>query len=261
MTRTGEPRLAVTASWISILCSFVLSATTWVALAELAGFSHRTSWAMVGVVDAYVVSALVLWTMSTNRELAAFARKNTYAAAIIGVVVQSGYHGATVETGSPADAWKVPLALAIGAIPPAFAALGIHMRSLGLIAKRTGTDTAKLTAGLLELSLIHAAADTAATVMAERAATAAATARVAELELALAAATVAPEPEPVVTVDPVTPAAAATPAQRPAAAVSGTRARVLAWLADNPGASAQKIVAEFGVSERTAFRYLAARTA
>src|SRR5688572_1759064 len=95
---TVEPKLAKRASWVSILCSFVLSAETWVKLAELAGFTGtlkmgvtlpiigdtlRTSWAMVGVVDAYVISALVLWTFTTNRELAAFARKNTYAAALV----------------------------------------------------------------------------------------------------------------------------------------------------------------------------------
>jgi hypothetical protein len=95
-----EPKLAKRASWVSILCSFVLSAETWVRLAELAGFTGtltipgadialRTAWAMVGVVDAYVISALVLWTFTTNRELAGFARKNTYAAALVGVAAQA----------------------------------------------------------------------------------------------------------------------------------------------------------------------------
>ena len=37
--RTGEPRLASIASWAVLAASFGLSATTWIELAELAGFT------------------------------------------------------------------------------------------------------------------------------------------------------------------------------------------------------------------------------
>lgn len=287
--RNIEPKLAKRASWISILCSFVLSAETWVKLAELAGFTGtlrlsgfglevtlRTSWAMVGVVDAYVISALVLWTLSTNKDLAAFARKNTYAAALVGVAAQSIYHGATAFLAGAAIVLVV-LSVVMGAIPPMFAALGIHMRAKGLMATRTGTDSEKLTAGLLSLSLIHAAAVTADTVSALRAelaltqeTLAAVTAPRATVTRAVTA-TVIPVSAPPVDTD----SAVTIPddireltefrADRPhnVGARATVKAAAMAWLADNAGDSsdsvlADKLVTLFGVSLRTGFRHVKA---
>lgn len=241
-----EPKLAVRASWVSILCSFVLSADTWVKLAELAGFSPRVSWAMVGVVDAYVISALVLWTFTTNKELARFARKNTYCAALVGVAAQAGYHG--WQAGARhAAVIVVALAIVIGAIPPAFAAVGIHMRSIGVMAARTGTDTDKLTAGLLSLSLMHGAADTAIKLSALRTELAAMTA---------ARVTPAVTPDTAKLLSAVSVMRAETDTDRPASRLIGTskRSERLSWLADNPTAGVADIVLHFGVTERTAFR-------
>lgn len=235
-----EPKLAKRASWISILCSFVLSADTWIKLAEMAGFSHRVSWAMVGVVDAYVISALVLWTFTTNKELATFARKNTYAAALVGVAAQAGYHGWGAYAQRAAIV-VVILAVVIGAIPPAFAALGIHMRSIGVLAARTGTDTDKLTAGLLSLSLMHGAAD--------------AVIKLSALRAELADMTAARDSAPA-TVTPVAVSSTGTvTVDKPARRVSDSkRSERQAYLTDNPTAGVAELVLHFGVSERTAFR-------
>jgi len=266
---TVEPKLAKRASWVSILCSFVLSAETWVRLAELAGYTGkitvsvpgvtseltlRTSWAMVGVVDAYVISALVLWTFSSNRTLASFARKNTYAAALVGVAAQSLYHGATQALAGAAIVLVV-LSVVMGAIPPAFAALGIHMRSIGVVAARTGTATDKITAGLLPLSLIHAAAATASTNQELRA------------ELALTRETLAAVTAPRVatggrgalTVDTDAGPVATVPTKR-----ASVKAAALKWLDDNASVAtsdsvlADKVASLFDVSLSTGWRYVRA---
>jgi hypothetical protein len=140
--RTGESPLAAVAAWAVLVASFGLSAATWVALAELAGFTGHLSgrtpfgtvtialaWLMPVTVDGYVVSALVLWMSPVPADIAAFAKKNTYAAASVGVAAQSAYHCLTVlsATHSP---WRGVLAAVVGAIPPAGAALTVHMRAL-----------------------------------------------------------------------------------------------------------------------------------
>src|SRR5256885_14405259 len=90
--RTGEPRLASVASWAVLAASFGLSAATWIALGELAGFRGvvlvpfadiraHLSWLMPVVVDGYVVVALVLWMAPVPTRVAQFARRNTYGAA------------------------------------------------------------------------------------------------------------------------------------------------------------------------------------
>lgn len=260
---TIEPKMAVRASWVSILCSFVLSADTWVKLAEMAGFSHRVSWAMVGVVDAYVISALVLWTFTTNRELASFARKNTYAAALVGVAAQAGYHG--WQAGARGAAVIVIiLSIVVGALPPLFAAVGIHMRSIGLLAARTGVNSDKMTAGLLSLSLIHAAADTALTVTAElsvlRAELSRRTAELSMTEELLSTLTADSKPISAPPVDTDTPVVAPVTVKRSSAK---RQAEALTWLADNAGDSApavlaKKVMERFGVSLATAYRYVRA---
>jgi predicted membrane-bound spermidine synthase len=271
---TVEPKLAKRASWISILCSFVLSAETWVKLAELAGFTGtlhvtgtdvtlRTSWAMVGVVDAYVVGALVLWTFTTNKELARFARKNTYAAALVGVAAQAGYHGWQAIDRNAA-VMVVVLSIVVGALPPLFAAVGIHMRSIGLLAARTGIDSDKMTAGLLSLSLIHAAADTQARVTSQlvtlRAELSQRTAELAATEALVSTLTAdSREARPVSAppADTDTPVVAPVTVKRSSAK---RQAEALTWLADNAGDSAlgvlaQKVSERFGVSLATGYRY------
>ena len=115
---TGEPRLASVASWAVLAASFGLSATTWVALAVLAGFTGTLSvfdvtlhlaWLMPVAVDGYVVVALVLWMSPVPAPVAAFARKNTYGAAGIGVLAQGAYH--LLHTASTTDeGWRIGLA-------------------------------------------------------------------------------------------------------------------------------------------------------
>jgi hypothetical protein len=138
--RTGEPRLASVASWAVLVASFGLSASTWIALARLAGFTNTLSvpgfgvtlamaWLMPVAVDGYVVVALVLWMAPVPAKVAAFARKNTYGAAGIGIAAQSAYHLLfTLSTTN--QAWRVVLAAIVGALPPAVAGLAVHMRAL-----------------------------------------------------------------------------------------------------------------------------------
>ncbi|MFC0527245.1 hypothetical protein [Phytohabitans kaempferiae] len=135
---TGEPRLASVASWAVLAASFGLSATTWVALAVLAGFTATASlfgltlhmaWLMPVAVDGYVVVALVLWMSPVPEKVAKFAKWNTYGAAGIGIAAQSAYH--LLHTASITDeVWRVVLAAIVGALPPAVAGLAVHMRAL-----------------------------------------------------------------------------------------------------------------------------------
>ena len=143
-TRSGEPRLAAIASWAVLAASFGLSAATWIALAQLAGFTDTLhlpvldvtvglAWLMPIAVDGYVVVALVLWMAPVPARVAHFAKVNTYAAAAIGVAAQSAYHALTVWSAQPADhreAWRAVLAAIVGALPPAVAGLAVHMRAL-----------------------------------------------------------------------------------------------------------------------------------
>ncbi|MBX7264788.1 hypothetical protein KIF24_01100 [Micromonospora sp. Llam7] len=136
----GEPRLASIASWAVLVASFGLSAATWIALAELAGFTDRITvpgtsvrlalaWLMPIAVDGYVVVALVLWMAPVPARVAAFAKKNTYGAAGIGIAAQSAYH--LLDTMSTnGELWRVVLAAIVGALPPAVAGLAVHMRAL-----------------------------------------------------------------------------------------------------------------------------------
>lgn len=140
--RSGEPRLAAVASWAVLAASFGLSAATWIALAELAGFTDTITvlgvtvglaWLMPIAVDGYVVVALVLWMSPVPHRVAQFAKVNTYAAAGIGVIAQSAYHAFTVWSAQPADhreIWRAVLAAVVGALPPAVAGLAVHMRAL-----------------------------------------------------------------------------------------------------------------------------------
>jgi hypothetical protein len=138
--RTGEPRLAAVASWAVLVASFALSASTWIAMATLAGFTDtatlplidvtvRVAWLMPVAVDGYVVVALVLWMSSVPALVAEFAKKNTYGAAGIGIVAQSAYHLLATQSVTH-QLWRVVLAATVGALPPAVAALAVHMRAL-----------------------------------------------------------------------------------------------------------------------------------
>jgi outer membrane biosynthesis protein TonB len=136
----GEPRLASIASWAVLVASFGLSASTWITLAELAGFTARITipgtsvslalaWLMPIAVDGYVVVALVLWMAPVPARVAAFAKKNTYGAAGIGIAAQSAYH--LLQTNANTDeTWRVAMAAIVGALPPAVAGLAVHMRAL-----------------------------------------------------------------------------------------------------------------------------------
>lgn len=147
---TGEPRLASIASWAVLAASFALSASTWIALAALAGFTGtatvpgidvtlRVAWLMPIAVDGYVVVALVLWMSDVPASVAEFAKRNTYGAAGIGIVAQSAYHLLSTLSATN-QGWRVALAAIVGALPPAVAALAVHMRAL--IRRETSTVAA-----------------------------------------------------------------------------------------------------------------------
>jgi hypothetical protein len=169
---TGEPRLAAFASWAVLFASFGLSASTWIALANMAGFTgHLTTptpfgpivfalaWLMPIAVDGYVVTALVLWTAPVPPNIAAFARKNTYAAASVGVFAQSAFHSLTIlsATDSP---WRSIMSALVGALPPGVAALAVHMRAL---VRREGsrTNTQPITVRRTPAAPVHLPAPTA----------------------------------------------------------------------------------------------------
>ncbi len=126
---TGEPRTAGLVTWLVLGASFGLSASTWIALAVLAGFDPRLAPLMPVAVDGYVVVALLLWMAPVPAKVASFARANTYAAAGIGVAAQSAYHGLT-QWSVTGVVWRAAMATVVGALPPAVAALSVHMRSL-----------------------------------------------------------------------------------------------------------------------------------
>jgi hypothetical protein len=130
--RTGEP---VVTTWAVLIASFALSATTWVAIAELAGFTQtlgpfRFAWLMPVTVDGYVVVSLITWMAPVPEQVARFARKNTYAAATVGVIAQSAFHGFLIWTSTGGVVWRTVLAAVAGMLPPAGAALSVHMRAL-----------------------------------------------------------------------------------------------------------------------------------
>src|SRR3954463_5161663 len=124
--RTGEPRLAAIASWAVLAASFALSASTWIAMAILAGFTGtatlpvidvtlRVAWLMPVAIDGYVVVALVLWMSPVPATVAEFAKKNTYGAAGIGIAAQSAYHLLAIQSETN-QVWRVVLAAIVRAL-------------------------------------------------------------------------------------------------------------------------------------------------
>ena len=157
---TGEPRLASFASWAVLAASFALSAATWIDLARLAGFSHRLdlhvvaadlAWLMPVAVDGYVVVALVLWMSPVPAAVASFAKRNTYAAAGIGIAAQSVYHALLTATTPDSRAWHAVFAAVVGALPPAVAGLAVHMRAL---IRRHATKPAATTSDTAETTSV-----------------------------------------------------------------------------------------------------------
>jgi hypothetical protein len=125
---TRESRLGITASWVSLLGSFVLSFATWVALGQLTGYG-KLAFCLALCVDGYIVSALVTWMAPVSDKIATVAKVNTWIAAVIGVTAQSAYHGLTIWT-QTGTAWRAVLATAVGALPPLGAAGSVHMRAM-----------------------------------------------------------------------------------------------------------------------------------
>jgi hypothetical protein len=123
-----------------LTASFGLSASTWIALARLAGFTTTLTipttgvtlamaWLMPVCVDGYVVVALVLWMAPVPATVARFAKRNTYGAAGVSIMAQSAYH-LLFTLSAHQQVWRVVLAAIVGAVPPAFAGLAVHMRAL-----------------------------------------------------------------------------------------------------------------------------------
>jgi hypothetical protein len=125
---TRESRLGITASWVSLLGSFVLSFATWVALGQLTGYG-TLAFCLALCVDGYIVSALVTWMAPVSDKIATVAKVNTWIAAVIGVTAQSAYHGLTIWTQTESH-WRAVLATAVGALPPLGAAGSVHMRAM-----------------------------------------------------------------------------------------------------------------------------------
>lgn len=175
--RTGDSRLASVSLWAVLVSGFGLSASTWIALALLAGFDGqvtvptmsgwtvtlRLAWLMPVAIDGYVVTALVLWMAPVPARVAAFAKKNTYGAAGGGVIAQAAYHCLTTWSTTGA-VWRATLAMLVGAAPPLVSALAVHMRAL--IRRESGrmdvpvTDTpASGSSNTSADTAVHAAAD------------------------------------------------------------------------------------------------------
>jgi len=135
----GEPRLAAVGSWAVLGAAFGLSASTWIALARLAGLTGQSgigsatvdlAWLMPVAVDGHLVVSLVLWLAPVAERVRHFAKVNTYGAAGVGIVAQSAYHLAMTATGVGVPGWRTAMAAAVGALPPTVAALAVHMRAL-----------------------------------------------------------------------------------------------------------------------------------
>jgi hypothetical protein len=149
----GESRLTSVASWAVLTASFGLSASTWIALGTLAGFTDhltigtftlRLAWLMPFVVDGYVVVALTLWMAPVPARVAKFAMWNTYLAAGIGVVAQSAYHALITWTDTQV-AWRTVMAAVVGALVPAVAGAAVHMRALNHRESETTTTASSRT--------------------------------------------------------------------------------------------------------------------
>lgn len=147
--RGKMPRSIGAFMWAVILASFGMSATTWIALAVLAGFTeHATlavpfrgdvlhiplhlSWLMPIVVDGYVVVALLTWMAPVPPDVAKFAQQNTYGAAGLGTVTQSAFHAWLGWQLSGGKVIAALLAAVIGTLAPAAAAGVIHLRTIVL---------------------------------------------------------------------------------------------------------------------------------
>ncbi len=87
------------------------------------------AFALALCVDGYIVCALVTWLSPVSERVARFARWNMYAAAGIGVLAQSAYHGASVYAATH-TIWRAVLATVVGALPLLFSALSVHLRGL-----------------------------------------------------------------------------------------------------------------------------------
>jgi hypothetical protein len=123
--------------WLVILATFGLSAQTWIDLARIAtftqsatikGFEIQLAWLMPVAVDGYVIVALMLWLADVDEKLARFAKWNTYSGAGFGVLAQSAFHAFKVSQDPKSQAWQIAIALSVGAVPPLFSAISIHMR-------------------------------------------------------------------------------------------------------------------------------------
>jgi hypothetical protein len=163
----GEPRLAAVGSWAVLGAAFGLSASTWIALARLAGLTGRSgigsatvdlAWLMPVAVDGHLVVSLVLWLAPVAERVRHFAKVNTYGAAGVGIVAQSAYHLAMTATGVGVPGWRTAMAAAVGALPPTVAALAVHMRAL--------LRHERLAAGTPRHAIDDAAPDTVASPMA-----------------------------------------------------------------------------------------------
>lgn len=125
--------ISTAACWLTIVASFVLSFSTWLALGQLAGFGVLAV-ALPFCVDGYVVTSLTTWLMpEVSVKLARFARGNLYAVGLVGVTAQAGYHGWLVASGTPQQPaggqGQTLLATAVGALPMAVATLAVHIRA------------------------------------------------------------------------------------------------------------------------------------
>lgn len=119
-------RLSGAARALVLAASFVLSASTWTALSDLAGYPRHLGVLMAVTVDGYIVTALLTWLYASNPRIADFARKHTYGAASAGVIAQSAYHGMLIWTNT-ATAWKAGAAVVVGIAPPLFSAFAVHL--------------------------------------------------------------------------------------------------------------------------------------
>ncbi|MDP9144692.1 MAG: hypothetical protein M3N43_08340 [Actinomycetota bacterium] len=165
-TRTGrkQPWLAFLLVGVVLASSFFLSASTWVSIGRVAGFdggdyykaiaedlSEPTpSWALPVTVDGFLTLSLLLWLAPVSARAKSFAKWSTYTMAFLGVGAQSAYHALMVNqavsafhelTATDGDSWRPWLAGAVGAFPPAIAAMAVHMVALLVAHRNTPSGT------------------------------------------------------------------------------------------------------------------------
>lgn len=139
---TGRRRLIVAGLSVVGVAAAVLSFDTINSFAEAAGFTAaatiafidahltlRISWLVPIAVDAFGLLATMAWlTPSFTPAIRGYARRIAVADIILSAILNALFHGMTAAGWDIAACW--PVVIGVGAIPPVFVALALHLGSM-----------------------------------------------------------------------------------------------------------------------------------